>query len=235
MKYYKSNKFIKSIGSTGIVSLTACVLIAIGAIAWFALSNNNKVTTEPESYVKENSSYNEVIPSEVTPSESTPPATDANETVSEVPYKEEVISSNPQPKPEPIKYVMPINGNISKGYSDTALQYSATYNDMRLHTGVDILCETGSKIKSAGSGTVKSIINDANYGKIIVINHTSELTVKYCGFSEVKVKEGDNVKSGDIIGLSGEIPCECADKPHIHIEAAMQNKTISPLEAMGLK
>ncbi len=234
MKYYKQNSFLKVISSTGFLTVTMCVLIAIGGVAWFALSRNNNVVEKPDtqeesSYTKPQESYNKDTSIVETPSE---PATDVNKPVSDVPYSEE---ETVEPVEEPIKFVLPIKGNILKGYSDTALQYSATYGDMRLHTGIDIECELGSEIKSAGSGTVKSIIDDASYGKIVVIDHTAELTVKYCGFKDVKVKEGDTVNAGDIIGTTGDIPCECADKPHIHIEATIQNLPTSPLAALGLE
>ena len=38
---------------------------------------------------------------------------------------------------------------------DSALQYSATYGDMRLHTGIDILCNTGTDIKSAADAALR--------------------------------------------------------------------------------
>ncbi len=236
MKYYKSNTFLKAISSTGFLSLVVCVLIAVGAVAWFALSRNvtsdKPLTDNEQSYNEPSTSYND----NTIVSEETPPATDANESVSDVPYTEEKpIVSQPEPSVQEIKFIMPIEGKLAKGYSDKTLQYSATYNDMRLHAGIDILCKIGSEIKSAGSGTVKSVVDDANYGKVVTIDHTGELTVKYCGFKEVKVKEGDNINTGDIIGISGEIPAECADEPHIHIEAFLQKSPTSPLEALNLE
>ena len=130
---------------------------------------------------------------------------------------------------------MPIEGNISKGYSDSALQYSATYGDMRLHTGVDILCDSGSDIKSVSSGTVKSVTDDAKYGKVITVEYADNITVKYCGMGSVNVKDGDSVTAGTVIGTSGEIPCECADNPHIHIEVTRDGNAVSPLEALNLE
>ncbi len=236
MKYYKSNSFAKAIGSTGFVSIAACVLIAVGAISWFALSrnNSNKINQNSsndsnQSYIEENQSYND----NTSVVESAPqPVTDVNESVSDIPYVQEPSDEN---EIETFKFVMPIEGDISKEFSDKALQYSATYNDMRLHTGIDILCELGSQVKSAGAGTVKSIVDDANYGKIVTIDHTVELTVKYCGLKDITVKEGDYINAGDVIGVTGEIPCECADEPHLHIEAFVQNIPASPLEALNLK
>lgn len=234
MKYYKTSKFTKAITSTGFVTIVACALIAVGAIAWFALSRNNTVTETPsenssaQSYPQTDTSYN----NEVNESEVSEPITDVDDSVSDVPYtQEEPI----EPVEEKITYVLPITGNISKGYSDTALQYSTTYGDMRLHTGVDILCEIGSDIKSAGSGTVKSVLDDANFGRVITIEHLGDITVKYCGMGSINVKEGDKVAAGDIIGTSGDIPCECADNPHIHIEVLLDGNTTSPLAALGLE
>lgn len=229
MKYYKTSKFTKAVTSTGFITIIACALIAVGAITWFALSRNKAVTETPSnnssltpSYPEENSSYN-----------SSEPITDVNDSVSDVPYTEE--ETTVQTEVEPPSFILPITGNISKGYSDSALQYSATYGDMRLHTGVDILCDTGSDIKSAGSGTVKSVNEDANYGRIITVEHSGGITVKYCGMGSVNVKENDKVAAGDIIGTSGEIPCECADNPHIHIEVLSDGNVASPLETLGIE
>lgn len=236
MKYYKTPKFAKILTSTGFITITACFLIAIGAIGWFTLSRNNKIETPSENqsqqeYPNTNSSYDNIVD---TPNAT--PSTDVNESVNDIPYIENTPSAQPtQPIIEKQTFVLPIKGNISKGYSDSALQYSATYGDMRLHTGVDILCENGSNIKSVGSGIVKSIIDDVNLGKVIVIDYDNSITVKYCGMASVNVKENDKIATGEIIGTSGEVPSECADKPHIHIEVIVDNEYFSPLKTLGLE
>lgn len=237
MKYYKTNDFAKKITSTGFITVTACVLVAIGTISWFALSrkNKNNISQTPSesnrselSYPDNESSYNDYT---VTESSSQEPVTDVNESVSDVPYTSE--TKEPQP-PEP-DFVLPIENNIAKTYSDSALQYSATYGDMRLHTGIDILCDKGSNIKAVYNGKITAITDTADYGKVITIEHTPEITVKYCGMANTNFKEGDSVLSGDVIGVSGDVPCECADNPHIHIEVLKGGKVVSPLKALGLE
>ena len=235
MKYYKTNKFSKLIASSGFITIAACILIALGAIGWFALSNKAAVKDTPsdtkneQSYPDDTNSYNSQV--EIVEPETT--ANDVADNVSDIPYSQ---PSSPDVAPiEKPTYVLPVVGNISKGFSDTALQYSATYDDMRLHTGVDILCENGSEIKSVGSGTVKSITDDANLGKIITIEYDKSITVKYCGMGSVNVKENAKIATGDIIGTSGEIPSECADNPHIHIEVIIDGENTSPFEALGLE
>lgn len=237
MKYYKTSKFTKAITSTGFITITSCALLAVGAVGWFAFSHNEKIENNvPENnsliqeYPKTNNSYN----SDINQSEiSEQPITDVTESAEEVPYEKEPVEENT--KPQKPTFILPISGNILKGYSDTALQYSATFGDMRLHTGVDISCKKGSNIKSAGSGVVKSVVDDANFGRIITIQHEGDIVVKYCGMGSVNVKENDSVATGDIIGTSGDIPCECADNPHIHIEVFVGGNVASPLSTLGLE
>ncbi len=246
MKYYKTSKFTKAITSTGFVAMTSCALIAVGAITWFTLSKNKNVTDIPQNNNLPNSSYPQIDDSYnnyISKPEIQNPTEDVNQSESDVPYTQDNTSSTPSNndtvdtpvKEEKPEFVLPVTGNISKGYSDTALQYSATYGDMRLHTGLDILCEKGTEIKSATNGTIKSIVDDAILGKVITIDHAYDFTVKYCGIDKVNVKEGDKVKAGDIIGTVGDIPSECADKPHIHFEVFVKGESISPLKALGLE
>ena len=225
--------------------MVACALIAVGAIAWFALSKNS--ISEPQTnnnisyptYPNEENSYNSDIETPIV----SEPSHDVNESVDNVPYTENTNEENTTQEQtentttneQKVEFVLPVTGNILKGYSDTALQYSATYGDMRLHTGIDISCAKGTEIKSATSGTVKSIVDDATLGKVITIDHAYDFTVKYCGFDNISVKEGDNVNAGQIIGTSGEIPSECSDKPHIHFEVFINGECISPLSALGLE
>ena len=129
---------------------------------------------------------------------------------------------------------MPVQGKVLKDYSGERLQYSATYGDMRLHKGIDIECEKGTAVSAAADGTVLSVINDATFGTVLEIDHKNGIMVKYAALDDVKLKEGDAVKMGDIIGKVGTVPCECNDKSHIHIEVLKDGKQVSPLKALGL-
>ena len=240
MKYYKTPKYAKFLTSSKFIGALACLLIAVGALGWFALSRTNNKIENPQkennstlSYPSVDKSYNNnEITTPEPETENNQPAESVDDNVSDVPFVEE--NSEPKIEEEKPVFVLPIVGSISKGYSDSALQYSATYNDMRLHTGVDILCAKNSNIKSATNGTVKSIVDDAKLGKVIIIEFNN-IAVKYCGMGGVNVKENDKVCAGDIIGASGEIPSECADKPHIHIEVFVDGKSVSPLSMLGLE
>lgn len=241
MKYNETSKFPKFIGSAGFITLAACCLIAIGAVTWFTVSRRNNLVTDNEnssnnssvqneSYQDNGETYNDVT--DIPKADDSNVSTDIANSAEEIPYESEDEESAPT---EPQRsFVLPVHGNISKGYSDTALQYSETFGDLRLHTGIDILCEKGTDVKSAGAGTVAEVSEDSTYGRYIVIDHGDGITVKYCGLASVNVNEGDTVSADSSIGTSGDIPSECADKPHIHIEAFILGEKVSPFTALGL-
>ena len=130
---------------------------------------------------------------------------------------------------------MPVVGEIIKNHSDTELQYSATYGDMRLHTGIDIACKNGTFVSSCAAGTVTDIIEDSVLGNCVVIDHGNSITVKYASLEDIKVKKGDKVNIGDIIGSVGTIPSECSDETHLHIEVTKDGKPADPLKTFGLE
>ena len=50
-----------------------------------------------------------------------------------------------------------------------------------------------------------------------------------------KVKAGDKVAAGDIIGSVTSIPGECADQSHLHFEITKDGHSAEPLGTLGLK
>ena len=206
-------------------------------LAWFAVSRmvapkNNESSPMPSpsesmSYPDSTSSYNnDTSMPEVTSSIVANPVTD-------VPYSSEKETSSvteEQPKQAPI---MPIDGKIIKDFSEAALQYSSTYADMRLHSGIDIEAAAGSAVKSAADGTVTATEESATLGKTVTIDHGNGIIMKYCGLDNVAVSQGKKVKMGDPIAVVGDIPSECADKSHLHLEATKNGKSVSPMDVIG--
>lgn len=233
---YEEGKHQSEISKAGFITIIVFCLLAIGAISYFAISGararikqNEKNSSQNKTYSSEDGSYNNSINE---PEFDMPePSSSVGKTESEIPYEE---TKDPEPVIEQKQtFILPVTGNVSKGFSDSALQYSATYGDMRLHTGIDILCKTGTDIKSAADGTVVSVEESATLGRTVTVDHGGDLTVKYCGFESLNVKEGDSVKCGDVLGTSGTVPSEANDQPHIHIELYQNGKVISPLEILS--
>ena len=219
-------------GKTFYLVLAAC-LIAVGVAAWSAVASiNNYVATpsEPE--------YTEDINSYTDNNEVSIPEAPVQNTVSDEPYESERSEPSDTTSAQPVAsgFIMPVkSGKVQKNYDDTTLQYSATFNDLRIHLGIDITAETGSEVLASGDGTVTKIYSDALLGKIIEIDHGNGITLKYCGLSDTAVSEGDYVTIGDKIATLGSVPGESADTPHLHLEAYKNGKIASPLKALNLE
>jgi murein DD-endopeptidase MepM/ murein hydrolase activator NlpD len=131
-------------------------------------------------------------------------------------------------------FTYPVVGEIIKKFSSSELQYSVTYNDMRLHPGIDIKVGSGTAVKSAGDGVVLSVENDQNLGYTVKIDHGNGVTGVYAGLTKaVAVKKGDIVKSGSTIGAVGTVTNECLDAPHLHLEFLKDEKQIDPLSLLS--
>lgn len=238
MKYSESGKFSSYVGKTGFYMVVVLCLLGIAAAAWFAVTrydgfdNIKDNSSKQESILNSPDSSYESITQTPSSAPEQPSESVAN-SVSDVPYESSSVPT--EPVEEKRSFVLPVQGNVSKGFSDSALQYSETYKDMRLHDAVDILCSEGTDVHAVGKGNVTSVEESETYGRIIMIDHGDGIIIRYCGVASVNVSAGDEVSAGTVIGTSGTVPCESADEPHIHIEAVVEGKIVSPLEALGLK
>lgn len=237
MKYseYRSQSRFK--GSAAFYIIIAFCLIAIGGAAWFAAASINKRDMpKTESGEVPNSSYysspeSSIIsdPPAVTPSE------EVGKAVSDEPYSsEQTATESKEDNSYSVIFSMPVGGEVIKDYSEKQLQYSATYGDMRIHTGIDIACEDGTSVSAAGDGRVTAVEESSFLGNTVTIDHGNGITTKYAALKNIKVKEGDKVTAGDIIGTVTTVPGECADQSHLHFEVFKNGHSAPPLSTLGL-
>jgi murein DD-endopeptidase MepM/ murein hydrolase activator NlpD len=69
-------------------------------------------------------------------------------------------------------------------------------------------------------------------GNFVVLDHGQGLLTMYMHLSEFKVKEGDQVKRGQEIGLSGGTGR--ATGPHLHVGVRWQGTSLDPAGLMRL-
>ncbi len=224
MKFQEDKANHKKI-KKGFLGVVATSLVIIGAATYFATSNVKNVEPKEYNITEENDEYFEDESSYI---ENEPIIEDVTENVENEPYEEETPAEVVQ------SYTKPVEGEISKDFSLKQLQYSKTMFDMRLHLGVDILCPEGTNIRAMSDGKVITIEQTPDYGKVITIKHSEEITIKYAAFKNVSVKAGDNVKMGDVIGSSGTVQIECQDEAHIHIEVYKNGELCDPFKTLGL-
>ena len=168
--------------------------------------------------------------SEVVVDTNVPPAdVDASTNVGDQPSKEEVKEPA---KEETIIFELPfLNATISKEYTDSSLLYDATTKLWCTHQGMDFACNEGQEVKAVYDGKIVKIENSMMNGTVVHLKINDKLTVVYKGLSSnVKVKEGDTVKKGSIIGVVTGFLTEKADGVHLHLEVFKEGKLVDPTE-----
>jgi murein DD-endopeptidase MepM/ murein hydrolase activator NlpD len=113
------------------------------------------------------------------------------------------------------------------------------------HVGVDLSVSIGTPVYAVKSGLVISAGIDRVYGRFIMIKHFDGYASLYGHLLEIKVKKGNFVHCGTIIGLSGGDPekdpegAGWSSMPHLHFEVRVPGHldnnlyNIDPLEYIG--
>jgi murein DD-endopeptidase MepM/ murein hydrolase activator NlpD len=94
------------------------------------------------------------------------------------------------------------------------------------HSGLDISSRRGTPIIAPADGTVISVGKDRYLGKYIKIAHSDTLTTLYGHLLEHKVKKGEAVKRGAIIGLMGNTGLSTGH--HLHYGVQVDKKSVNP-------
>ena len=103
--------------------------------------------------------------------------------------------------------------------------YRASFG--RQHKGMDIKVYIGDSIRAAFAGKVRIVrYEGGGYGKYIVIRHNNGLETIYGHLSAQLVEEGQEVKSGEVIGLGGNTGRSTGS--HLHFETRLCGVALNP-------
>jgi murein DD-endopeptidase MepM/ murein hydrolase activator NlpD len=86
----------------------------------------------------------------------------------------------------------------------------------KAHRGVDYAADRGTPVMAAGDGKVIKAAYDKYNGHHVFIQHGEKYVTKYLHFTKRKVKKGQTVKQGQVIGTVGSTGL--ASGPHLHYE-----------------
>jgi len=127
------------------------------------------------------------------------------------------------------KFAAPADASISDVYGSQRIFNGKA---QRPHYGLDFRVPTGTPVAAMNSGTVLLARFLYFEGNCVVIDHGQGLLTLYFHLSEIKVKEGDSVKRGEEIGLSGGTGR--ATGPHLHVAVRWQGTYLDPTRLMQL-
>lgn len=101
------------------------------------------------------------------------------------------------------------------------------------HLGLDYGVPAGTPVHAVNRGRVILAQNLYFEGGFVVIDHGQGLFSLYLHLSEFRVKEGDQVETGQLIGLSGG--SGRATGPHLHLAIRWQGVYLDPAQLLRLR
>ncbi len=122
-------------------------------------------------------------------------------------------------------FKIPMNSFITSDFGRARVfnQSLASY-----HSGTDFRAAVGAPVIASNSGVVR-IAKDRYYaGKSVVIDHGYGIYSQYYHLSEIKVRVGQRVKKGELIGLSGATGR--VSGPHLHFGIFVAKNQVDPLD-----
>ena len=119
---------------------------------------------------------------------------------------------------------------VKSGYLNSSFGYrkDPIDNEMRFHQGQDITVKSGTPIHSPADGIVKRAYYAGGFGNHIKLDHGNGYTTLFAHLSKIKVKHGQKVARGEIIGLTGNTGRSTA--PHLHYEIHHYGESKNPLD-----
>ncbi|MDR1742392.1 MAG: M23 family metallopeptidase [Dysgonamonadaceae bacterium] len=119
---------------------------------------------------------------------------------------------------------IPYNGRMTSTFGLRRNPMGGENNEF--HTGVDWAGKVGSKIATTASGTIEYAGYRGDYGLCVIVKHDFGYETLYGHLSALKVREGQKVKTGDVIGLLGNTGRSTA--PHVHYEVIHNGRKLNP-------
>lgn len=120
-------------------------------------------------------------------------------------------------------FVKPIEGILTTPYGYTRY-VNGKYDSS--HMAIDLAAKEGTPIKATNDGVVALAEPLYLTGNSIYIDHGMGLFSQYAHLSELRVKTGDRVKQGDIIGFVGTTGFSTG--PHLHFTFWAHNIQANP-------
>jgi murein DD-endopeptidase MepM/ murein hydrolase activator NlpD len=127
------------------------------------------------------------------------------------------------PAIQPVK-----NENLKRIASGFGYRADPFTKARKMHEGMDFAAKTGTPIYATGDGWIARADNTVSgFGNHIVIKHGYGYKTVYAHLSKYKVRSGQRVKRGDIIGYVGSTGR--SEAPHLHYEVHKDNRAVNPL------
>lgn len=120
------------------------------------------------------------------------------------------------------------NKDLSRLASGFGYRIDPVYKTTKFHAGLDFAAPQGSPVYATADGVVQLAGNTGNgYGNHVVINHGFSYETLYGHMVRVKVRAGQKVRRGEVVGWVGSTGKSTG--PHLHYEVHKNGRDINPV------
>ena len=138
-----------------------------------------------------------------------------------------VLAKNKEATLQCLPAIQPVlNKNLTRMASGYGWRIDPVYHSRRFHAGMDFTAPIGTDIYATANGTVQSAGWQQGYGNCVQINHGFGYVTLYGHMSAIKVRVGQSVKRGAVIGLVGSTGKSTG--PHLHYEVHFRGTIMNP-------
>jgi len=95
-----------------------------------------------------------------------------------------------------------------------------------MHTGLDMRGDVGDPVHATAAGKVTIAGREGGYGNMVEINHGNGFSTRYGHLSEIEVKAGQTVHTGQVVGRIGSTGRSTG--PHLHYETRIDGEAVDP-------
>lgn len=103
-----------------------------------------------------------------------------------------------------------------------------------IHKGIDFSTyRSGDPVMATASGQVVTVGYDNSFGNQVIIKHNHGIYTRYAHLSNYRVKKGQMVEQGDVIGYVGNTGISTG--PHLHYEVHIGSDVVDPAKYINIK
>jgi murein DD-endopeptidase MepM/ murein hydrolase activator NlpD len=124
-------------------------------------------------------------------------------------------------------FIWPVSGYLTSPYGYRNSPFTGV---RQFHSGIDIGAGSGTPIRAAMSGRVIVAGWSDVYGNYVVVSHHSGYRTLYGHMSQIRVKSGQYVSTGERIGDVGSTGL--STNPHLHFTVYKNGVTVNPRTLM---
>ncbi len=121
------------------------------------------------------------------------------------------------------QFNLPIQGHKSSSFG---LRRYYNKKPRSPHTGMDLAAPLGTPVKAPAAGTVIGTGNFFFTGNTVFLDHGYGVISIYAHLNKIKVKKGETLKRGEVLGTVGKTGR--ATGPHLHWGISMNDARVNP-------